>query len=204
MRKLLLISVIVVACGAEGPEAFPPLHTPGAPGSPNISDPPKDEALGIPSEYPQLNARYSAHGAWSVDHSGFEIIPNQVHASTEELPVYQGAQTFGAIWDPDYRTYLIELSAPSEGMKIEIRLSSLEPGTYALSGFDGELEYTERQSYRYTTAIKGGEGTLTIDGNNGVALWGSFSGRACFRRTPGVNCFSLYSGRFSALDQRPQ
>jgi hypothetical protein len=49
----------------------------------------------------------------------------------------------------------------------------------------------------------GGAGRLEIVANDGAVLYGTFSGRVCFRSTPGVNCFTFYEGQLAALNQAP-
>jgi len=159
---------------------------------------------GIPSDYPQLNSRYSSHALWRRDGSGAEIVPNRWVSSIDELPLSEGAETYGAIWDPSYGSFNITFHDADADQMIEIYLPRLEVGTHQVDGFNGELIYTERGGYRYISNIEGGRGEVVIEGSNGKAFWGTFSGRTCFVQTPGVNCWSIYEGRWSAADERPE
>jgi hypothetical protein len=171
---------------------------------PTAGDPMNIEDDGIPADYPQLNTRFASHGTWAIDHSGYEIIPNRVHASIDELEPSEGGETYGAIWDTSWSSFVIAMYDAPRDQTIELLLPSLDPGEYDLTAWSTELRYTERGGYLYKTAIDGGRGTVTIAGANGRALWGEFSGRVCFVSTPGSNCFSIYRGKFSARDQRPE
>jgi hypothetical protein len=153
---------------------------------------------GIPSGFPQLGQGERARAEWAIDLSGFENIPNQEVSSVDELPVSIGAAEQGAAWDDSYDAFALTTYDPASNQFMTIFLPTLEPGTYEVSGFNGEVLYTERDSYFYTTAIVGGRGTVEVAGNDGRAVWGRFSGRVCFLDTPGSNCFSFYEGRFSA------
>jgi hypothetical protein len=208
--RIIAFALTVTLTACAGGDAFDddggalPPGGPGGPGGPGPGGGGDAIDYGIPSEYPQLNARWASHAVWAVDHSGAELIPNRWVASVGELAISEGAETYGAIWDPSYGAFAIEFTDRDDDQRILIRLPALDARSYEVSGFDGELLYEERGGYRYTTAIEGGRGSVIIDGANDRALWGRFSGRTCFVSTPGSNCFSHYEGRFSALDQRPE
>jgi len=187
----------------DGGELPSPGTFPGG-GGEGEGEGPGDLDTGIPAEYPQLSARYSSHGLWAIDHSGAAVVPNEWVASVDQLAEAEGVQTYGAIWDSGYLSFRISMADTEADEQIEIYLPALDPGEYDVTGFDGEMVYTERVSYRYTTAIAGGYGTVRIEENNGVALWGTFEGRFCFVETPEANCYRLYEGRFAALDQSPE
>lgn len=157
-----------------------------------------DDDLGIPSGYPTPATGEAAAARWAVDHSGFEIIPNRSVSSVSDLPVSAGGARGGAVWDARYGAFAITFTDSARNEVMTLYLPRQEPGTYAATGFDGEVTYTERTSYVYTSVIAGGHATVEIEGNNGRALWGRFSGRHCFVQTPETNCFSIYEGRFAA------
>lgn len=212
MRNITLaLSLVLFACGgADGGDDFPGAgQFPGSgtgrgTGSGSRSGSQQDDVdFGIPAEFPQLNQRYYSHGLWRVDHSGADIVPNRWVRSVEELSQYEGGASFGAVWEPDKASFVVLLEAPADDMKIEMNLPSLEVGDYDMTRFGSQLRYTERGHYLYVTAIGGGSGTVRIEGNNGTAIWGTFSARVCFKQTPNANCFSIYEGRWSAANQSP-
>lgn len=209
-RTLVVVSVVsalaagcmVRAAGDDDDDGLPSGGT-GPSGGEGEGEGPGDLETGIPAEYPQLNHRFSAHGLWALDHSGAAVVPNEWVSSVDVLPVAEGVETFGGIWDEYYQSFRISMVDTEADEQIELILPSLDAGEYDVTGFEGEMIYTERVSYQYTTQISGGYGTVRIEGNNGVALWGTFEGRMCFTSTPDANCYRVYEGRFSALDQRP-
>lgn len=167
-------------------------------------------AVEVPADFPPLNPRWTSHAQWRFDNSGYESIPNPVVPSVSDLPQSDGAETFGAIWDPSYQRYLISFADQSRDQHFDIHLAgpppesgerALQPGVYDLGGADGTIQYTERGGYLYISNISGGRGTLEIVESDGEVLWGTFSGRVCFASTPDANCWSIYEGRFAALDQ---
>lgn len=159
-----------------------------------------DLDFGIPDEYPQLNSRYRSHALWRQDTSGYPDLPNESFSSVEQLPLFEGVATFGGLWKSDACSFYLDFQDADAGEEMEMYLASFDAGTYDVTGFEGHLEKTEYRggTYTYVSDIEGAEAVLTIDGNNGRALWGTFEARLCFSSTPGVNCNSYYDGRFSA------
>jgi hypothetical protein len=98
----------------------------------------------------------------------------------------------------------MEFYDAAKDKRIQMTLASIAPGHYLLQSYIPAIRYTERGGYAYDTATKGGKGVVDIVGNNGRALWGTFSGRVCFTSTPNANCFDFSNGRFSALNQSQQ
>jgi hypothetical protein len=74
--------------------------------------------VGIPDGFPPLAAHASTHGFWSLDHSGYEIIPNEIYASEEDVPVSEGVETYGALWD--INAYRIELYDAQRDQRMRI------------------------------------------------------------------------------------
>ncbi len=200
--SLYSVCALGTDCGDCGPREAPtPPSNPGEPG-PGVppGEPGEPVDHGIPADFPPLSAQYRAHGTWRHDGSGFEDIPNQSFAAIDEIPVREGVATYGALYDSSAGVYRVELDDGPGGVTIRLELRSLDVGTYALGGFDGTIEREERRNgtYTYATDVEGGYGTVEIVGQSDTALWGRFSGRHCYRPTPGVNCSSVYDGRFSA------
>jgi hypothetical protein len=157
--------------------------------------------VAIPSGFPALSPRWSSHAGWRIDTSGFDSVPNPSVGSIDELALSDGAETFGAIFDPSYQQCVLSFMDNTRYQRIELFVRSLAPGVYELDGGQGTMEYIRDGGYRYISDIEGGEGTLEILGNDGEVLWGRFSGRVCFASTPDANCFRVYEGEFSALHQ---
>jgi hypothetical protein len=176
-------------CGVRGsssPETGPMMTT----------EPPID--FGIPSEYPQLNARYRSHVQWARDTSGYDSLPNESYSSVDQLPRYDAVSMYGMDWSGG--AFRIAADDEVHGETMVIELASMDDGTRQITGFDGRMSRTEHRSgdYEYITNIRGGAGTLTIVGHNESAIWGTFTARTCFVETPDVNCYGIYDGSFSA------
>ncbi|MCA9610222.1 MAG: hypothetical protein KC619_31715 [Myxococcales bacterium] len=187
-------------CGPRGSSS----GTPGTPGTTDPGSPPPTGSTdpidyGLPEGFPPLSARYEAHATWRHDDSGFELLPNRSYRGVDELPTHDGVATFGAI--PEAGEHLIEAEDAAAGHTLRLYLRDLTPGTYQVTGFDGRIERVEQRNgtYTYVSDVEGGSGVVEIVGNNGMAVWGTFAGRFCYRPTPGVNCSSVYEGRFSAV-----
>ena len=175
--------------------------TPTRPGMTTDPEPPEPVTIdyGIPADFPALSERYSTHATWRQDTSGFESIPNSVFASVSDIPVSEGV--FEAGVGTATGMHRIDFFDASRNYEWKLELRSMEVGTYTLSGFDGSLERVENRggSYRYISDIDGGSGAAEIVGNNGIVAWGTFTARLCYAPTPGSNCSTTYSGRFSVL-----
>jgi hypothetical protein len=193
MHKLLLAALVSAAACGGADDPGNDNHDNG-----NNNDNGDGTALGVPGDFPSPASGQSSAARWAVDHSGYELIPNREVQSVSELAVSTGAASGGAVWDDRYGAYAITFRDAARDEVIVLYLPSQQPGTYEVTGFGGEVTWTRDTSFRYTSAIAGGRGTVEIVGNNGRALWGRFSGRHCFESTPGVNCFTIYEGRFGA------